>query len=697
MDAQKPMDSHCVPGADYRLRRVEPFVSNRASLATAATAMVFVSLLPWVAKAQSIDYAALQRLLGEPVTTSVTGSPQRASTVPATMEIITAEEIRRSGAYDIPGLLRHVVGVDVLQWKNDNADVGMRGYNQAFSSRLLVLIDGRQVYADSYGFTPWSALPVELGAIQQIEVVKGPTSALFGFNAVDGVINIVTRNPSFDDANELTAIGGTQGLVAGSALGTFRLGDAAAARISAGGRSDDGFSTDIPANVAGEPRHHNSRGAFDLDSVIRLAPEAQLRLQASHTDVAQNHMGPAYRMNYDRFHTNSLRAQLNAESPYGLLQAAAYTNWFNSNVTPGVAGSDLNFHNRVTVVQLQDVFRLGSRHTLRASAEYRYNTESSTPVRGAEVFYDTVSAGGMWEWRLTPLLTLSNALSLDHISLSHSGYIPPGYPFTDADWNRDSNEFGYNSGLVLQTDEADTLRFTAGRGVQVPSLVNDGAILVDSPRIRFTGVPTLGSTAVTNYEVGWDRLVSAFNGQLRVSVFHQSTRNIVSPAGGRAQGQGGPVYSTPVGVGDSNALGIELGAKGAFLQNWSWGLDYRLERIRDHLTPVAQGGADLIDFQHVAPLHVINGQLGWLHGPWEVAAYLRYQSQTDILAAGLPGGPSILTPIGSYVSMDGRLGYAVNRWCTLSLSGQDLLQSSQKQTSGSRVERRVLGTLSLSY
>lgn len=671
-------------------------ISSRVTHHAAAAAIVLFSLLPSAAQAQAVDYGALQQLFGQPITTSVTGSPQRASDVPATMEIITAEDIRRSGAYDIPGVLRHVPGVDVLRWNNDNADVGMRGYNQAFSSRLLVLIDGRQVYADFYGFTPWSALPVELGAIRQIEVVKGPNSALFGFNAVDGVINIVTRNPSYDEANELTVTGGTQGLAQGSVLGTFKAGDAAAVRISAGGRADDDFSTRIPTAVAVQPRRHNSRDAFDLDSVVRLGAQAQLDLEASHSDVAQNQMDPAYRINYARYHTDSLRAQLNADSLYGLLQATAYTNWISSDVTPGLTGSDYNFHNRVSVAQLQDVFRLGSQHTLRVSAEYRYNTESTTTVQGADVFYDVVSFGGMWEWRLTPSVTLTDAVRLDHLSLGRSGYRPPGYPFSNADWQRNFNTASYNSGLVWQADPADTLRFIAGRGVQVPSLVNDGAFLVSSPRINITGVPGLDPTTVMNYEVGWDRFVPAFSGMLRASVFKKDTDDIVSLRGGRVQGPGS-TYFTPADVGNSSALGMEVGARGAFLQNWSWELDYRLERIRDHLTPPAQGGIDLVDFQHVTPLHMINGQIGWSGGPWEVTTYLHYQSRTESLTAAPAGRASALTPIGSYLSMDGRLGYKMNRRFTLSVSGQNLLHSQQRQTSGPDVERRVLGTLSVSY
>ena len=101
-----------------------------------------------------MDYGALEQLFKEPVTTSVNGSPERVSDVPATMEIITADEIRRSGTKDIPGVLRHAGGVDTQEWGNDNTDVSVRGYDQALAQRLLVLVDGRQVYADHYGYTP---------------------------------------------------------------------------------------------------------------------------------------------------------------------------------------------------------------------------------------------------------------------------------------------------------------------------------------------------------------------------------------------------------------------------------------------------------------------------------------------------------------------------------------------------------------
>jgi outer membrane receptor protein involved in Fe transport len=110
-----------------------------------------------VASAQSMDYGSLEQLFNEPVTTSATGSPQRATEAPVDMTIISASDIKRSGAGDLPTILSRVAGVDVLNFAAGQSDVGIRGYNQARSPRLLVLINGRQVYLDHFGYTDWNA------------------------------------------------------------------------------------------------------------------------------------------------------------------------------------------------------------------------------------------------------------------------------------------------------------------------------------------------------------------------------------------------------------------------------------------------------------------------------------------------------------------------------------------------------------
>jgi outer membrane receptor for ferrienterochelin and colicins len=267
--------------------------------AVGSAAIMFLTLLASPAHGQSVDYGALQQLFKEPVTTSVTGSPQRVSEVPATMEIITAEDIRRSGAKDIPGVLRHVGGVDTLEWGNDDVDVGVRGYDQAYSSRLLVLVDGRQVYADNYGYTPWSSIPIELGAIRQIEIVKGPSTALFGFNAVGGVINIVTYNPLYDNINSISLTAGTQQLATASVVITRRVGERMGVRFSGGVNSDNDFSTPLAADFLREREH---RRAFKISSVIRLNEKMQLVLEGAYADAHVNEIPPDFSLDNTEFH-----------------------------------------------------------------------------------------------------------------------------------------------------------------------------------------------------------------------------------------------------------------------------------------------------------------------------------------------------------------------------------------------------------
>src|SRR5277367_6060370 len=150
-----------------------------------AAATAWASLIGSVS-AQSLDTGALEQVFGEPVTASATGRPQLVSEAPANMDIITQDDIRRSGATSIPEILQFIPGVDVRQYGLADADVGIRGYNEPYNPRLLVLVDGREVYEQAFGSVPWDEIPVQLDEIRQIEVIKGPTSALYGFNDVTG-------------------------------------------------------------------------------------------------------------------------------------------------------------------------------------------------------------------------------------------------------------------------------------------------------------------------------------------------------------------------------------------------------------------------------------------------------------------------------------------------------------------------------
>ncbi|HEY6925219.1 MAG TPA: TonB-dependent receptor [Steroidobacteraceae bacterium] len=647
-------------------------------------------------RAQSIDYSSFERLFGEPVTMSATGSPQRVSDAPVTMDIITADQIRSSGAYDLPGVLRQVVGVDVLQWSNDHADVGIRGYNQSGSARVLVLIDGRQVYADYYGFTPWSALPVELSAIRQIEVIKGPNCALFGFNAVGGVINIITSNPLYDQINAISVATGTQGLIQGSAVGTARLGERAGLRIELGGRSNQDFSSAAPV-FFNEVRRGDYRDSVNLDGVVRPAPGVELDVEATHAESRDPQNTSAWSPAYTHYLTDSLKGQLLADTPVGLLRATAYSNWVDGQYlfARDVVNSALSpeYHSRTSVAQLEDIAKLDANDTVRVALELRQSIVNTSPVTGAAVLYDVSSASGMWERKITHALSFTMALRMDRLFMDRDGPTPPAYPFTGEDWGRHLTAVSFNTGFVWHATERDTLRLRVDRGAKLPNLVDGGAALVQYGPVYYTGVPTLEPSITTNYEVGWDHTLPSLGASAHARVYHESTTQVESVDGGVAQA-GSQLYLTPANIGSSHATGTELSVTGGFAQFWRWSAGYAGMIISDHFRAQPVVDYFVTDFARSTPRNVLTGSLGWTRGAWEIDGFLRYESLshgqglTDLTTA------PVLESIPAHLSFDGRIGYRFTEALTVAISGQNLVPRYQRQTAGVDVERRVIVTLS---
>jgi outer membrane receptor for ferrienterochelin and colicins len=661
---------------------------------TKSPALVLVALLvTGSAFAQTVDHAAFEALFGEPVTTSVTGSPQRASQVAATMVIVTAEDIRRSGARDLPSVLRLVPGLDTMQTTRDHWDVSIRGYNEPFSPRLLVLVDGRQVYADYYGFTPWSTIPVELAAIRQIEVVKGPNSALFGFNAVGGVVNIVTYGPLDQEPGQLSLAVSSQDRTGASLVTGFHPVENLGLRLSASHRDGDDFSTDLDPTNAGI-RRGNERSAANLALAWQATGNLQLGLEATWSRAEEPVMAPLYRLAHDDYETSSVKGYLTADTRIGLLRATAYTNHIEAEAS---VGSDpqpgLTPDNTVTVAQLESITKLARNHTLRLSAEYRDNAMDTTRVSGGEVGYQVAAAAAMWEWRLTPALALTTALRLDRWDLERKGTVPAGYPLDNSDWNRSDTEVSFNGGLVWQVSDDDTLRFLVGRGIQVPSLLALGGLLIPLPGDQFaTGVPDLEPTVVSSYEINWDRNLPSLDGRLRASLYGGRSRHITANAGGARPADG--LLGLPVNVGNSRTVGVELALDARLADHWRWGISYTGQVVNDDFDPGLPPEIILLDYEETTPRHFLRGKLGWALGTWEVDGFLGYRSRFRSFRR-LPAPPSAgeLHTIDGFFTLDGRVAWRAGRRVTLALSGQNLLRSEQTQTPGPDVERIIHATI----
>jgi iron complex outermembrane receptor protein len=674
---------------------------NLSRLAVAVASLAAAS----AAHAQSIDYGSLEKMFNEPVTTSATGSPQRSTNSPVPMDIITADDIKRSGAVDIPTILNRLAGINVLTWGAASSDVGVRGYNQAKSPRLLVLINGRQVYIDSYGYTDWYGLPVRLEEIRQIEVVKGPNSALFGFNAVSGVINIVTYNPKYDKVDAAVATTGTQAYAGLDVVQTLKLSDKISARVSVGTSRMNEFSNSnhnsqlLPSSV-----QNPNLASASIDSIAQVTANLQVRLEGSWSNNQNSGVLPnSFYTRIDTV-TNSKRITAIDESPIGLIEASVYSNEADAHF---VEFGQVNWDNRVLVAKLQDLLKVGSNNTFRLAFEYRHNEMNSSPDDSGSVYYNVYSPSVMWTSTLTKQLSATVALRYDELNLGYSGTFPSVVQLTPAEFNRSIGAVSANAGLLFNATDVDTFRASYARGVQSPTLAELGGyrsslISVQVPvPVDITGNPSIQPSIVSNYELDWDRDLPQIAAKANLRVYYQTTsevKGIPDASGLNLYPVFVPALKYPTiwftNVGDSSMTGLEAAISGVVGKAWRWNANYTYTDVRDDAH-----GADLLghfaDFAKTTPKHTANLGLGWTGGPWTLDGWAHYVSGYEDypITYALP----YFVKVDGYVTVDARVAYRIAPQLTFAVSGQQLNASRTVETVGLPVERRVFASVAANW
>ncbi|MGA2063048.1 MAG: TonB-dependent receptor plug domain-containing protein [Thermoguttaceae bacterium] len=200
--------------------------------------------------------------LDQPVSTV----ERQASTVgktPAAVFVVTNEMIRRSGAQTIPDVLRMVPGVQVAQISSDEWAVSARGFNTQYSNKLLVQIDGRTVYDLFFGGVIWDVQDLILEDVDRIEVVRGPGATIWGANAVNGVINIITKKAQDTQGVLVQGGAGSHELGYTNARAGGRIGDDLYYRFY--GRWFDRGPEFLPDGGTGPDAWHQGRSGFRMD------------------------------------------------------------------------------------------------------------------------------------------------------------------------------------------------------------------------------------------------------------------------------------------------------------------------------------------------------------------------------------------------------------------------------------------------
>src|SRR5256712_29467 len=275
-----------------------PPASNQEGQCMTLTRTLFlitVSTVVWAlpARAQQRDSVeALKRLsldqLMNVEVMSVALRPQRLFETPSAIQVITQDDIRRSGATSLPEALRvasnlQVAQVDARQWA-----INARGFNSTTANKLLVLIDGRTVYTPLFSGVFWDVQDVLLTDIDRIEVISGPGATLWGANAVNGVINVITKEAKDTPGLTLVGGGGTELQGFGTARYGGTLGPSANYRIYGKGFARD--RTLLPNGQGAPDDWHMGQGG--VRAGWDASPSNRLTLQGDLYDGRSNQVNP---------------------------------------------------------------------------------------------------------------------------------------------------------------------------------------------------------------------------------------------------------------------------------------------------------------------------------------------------------------------------------------------------------------------
>src|SRR5438105_210338 len=225
-------------------------------------------------QAESLKTLSIEQLLNVEVT-SVSRRPEPLARAPSAIQVITQQDIRRSGASSLPEALRLATNLEVAQVDSRQWAISARGLNSTTANKLLVLIDGRTVYTPLFSGVFWDVQDVPLEDIDRIEVISGPGATLWGANAVNGVINVITKNAKDTQGLLVSGGGGSELRGFGSAQYGGALGQEVHYRIYGRGFGRD--ATALPSGQDAADDWHLWQGGFRMAWDASSASRATLQ------------------------------------------------------------------------------------------------------------------------------------------------------------------------------------------------------------------------------------------------------------------------------------------------------------------------------------------------------------------------------------------------------------------------------------
>ncbi|HET6217313.1 MAG TPA: TonB-dependent receptor, partial [Acidobacteriaceae bacterium] len=565
-------------------------------------------------------------------------------------------------------LLRMVPGLDVARINANTWAVSARGLNARFSNELLVLMDGRTVYTPTFGGVFWDVLDLPLGNVERIEVIRGPGGSIWGANAVNGVVNIITSKSSATQGAELVAGGGNveQG------FGTIQYGGRVGKRLDYRAYTKYLNQPEFPSKTGadGGDGWRMFRGGFRSDSVLSSKdtlmfqgdiysaregiPTSEFVLIPSPTMqdfwLMANVGGGFLQGVWD--HASSARSNTSLQISYDTYER-------NDQLREGRHTFDVDFQHNLNVWARQRIVWGGTYRFSISRSDGSYSVSLVPANLNTQLFSSFIQD----EVAIVPdhlLLTLGAKLEHNH----YTGF--GAMPSARVAWTPTQRRTMWAA--ISRTDRTPSETDAALRAA-VGAFAGPGGIPV---LVTLFGNPLVGNEESADYEMGYrtmvrERLSIDFTAYYRHDT-HQNTSEPSTPFFVETPSPHLVLPLTTANLMHGESHGMEIAVNWKAARRWTLNPGYAFEQIHMHLAPASQDTRSVSELQGSTPANAaqLRSHLDLVRGlSWDASAYF-VGRLTD------PEEPS-------YTRLDTVLLWSLSEKVILSLAGQNLLRDRHEE------------------
>lgn len=621
----------------------------------AVACLVISSLVASIAYAESdLAEMSLEDLMNTEVT-SVSKKAQNKTDTAASITVISSEDLRRGGFTSVPEALRMVPGLQVAQIDANRWAISARGFNQEFANKLLVLIDGRSVYTPLFGGVYWDIQDYPIEDIERIEVIRGPGGTIWGANAVNGVINVITKHSTDTQGVLLSGHGGSQEYGATGRYG-MKLGENTSLRVFGRGSLVEDYDVDQRHDAQDE--WNQVRAGFRIDSTP--SDKDTVTVSADY-----------YNVNEDRgTFTGTSFVRRNAEASGGNV----VFNWNRVLRKSDTIGLKAYYDRTYRDASIEE-----DRHTGDVEIQHNFSLNEGGDVEAHVVWginyrFSTAHINGIPTQSLNPNdedFHLGNGFVQGQMDLFDKKLaLIAGIKLSGNNWS--GFEYQPSGRILFKPVEGHTIWTAVSRAVRTPTQLDRDlfAVLPTGNPAPFDFLTLLGNNDQRSEELlsieGGYRFFQFERFTAEVSVFHHMYENVTTLG----------TTATPLTFGFGNqgevdTTGAEIELNFMPCDWWRLSLGYAVLEIEADTPPSPLGGTSVTDSN---PQHqVVVRTFFDLPAGFEFDASAYW---VDGLRDTIPARiPPTTQNVEQYVRLDLRIGYKPADWIELALVGQNLIDA----------------------